>query len=127
MKLLADFDSIEEAMNLCNYLLDHGVAATVSGVNAFQHRVLSGSTRVGVWVVYEEQFNDACQLKKDSNHVVSKKISEQLLNEFKEQLDSGGIDSELGNKIFFALFVIFSVLTIFVVGAILLFRIILIE
>jgi len=76
MKLLDSSFSQNDANGISGFLRQHGILTFISSKDS--HRMgsfLTAATTVGVWVVLDEQYNDALNLLKNPEHEVSNPLS----------------------------------------------------
>lgn len=98
MKLVTHFVDPGEASKACARLRAAGVMTEVDSV--YPHIVRpskSGALRVGLWVVFDDQFDDALQLLENPDHVPQRIISFDETNNIKSGSDE---DSVLSGKSF---------------------------
>ena len=76
MKLVAHYIDPGEASAAKSRLCEAGVMAEVASVDPHIIRPSkSGAERIGLWVVYDDQFEDALLLLENSDHVPQRKTS----------------------------------------------------
>lgn len=69
MKLVREYDDANEAEIISVSLRERGVMTTVTSADSQRlGRFKSGSLKMGLWVMFEEQLNDAVQLLKNPEH-----------------------------------------------------------
>ncbi len=75
MKLVREFDDANEAEIISESLRERGVMTAVTSVDSQRlGRTRTGSLKVGLWVMFEEQLNDAVQLLENPDHQLVYKI-----------------------------------------------------
>lgn len=75
MKLIREYNDANEAEIISNSLREKGVMSTVTSADSQRlGRFKSGSLKVGLWVMFEEQLNDAVQLLENPDHQPEYKI-----------------------------------------------------
>lgn len=79
MKLLEQYQSAYDAETAALELRRKGILAQVSEKYSNTHSFASGSLKAGLWVVLDEQFDDACEVLKDADYEVPNPLSEQAM------------------------------------------------
>jgi len=101
MKLLAEFENAHEADLAAMRYREKGILTYVSSRHSNSFRVITGATQVGLWVVLDDQYSDAVELRKNDSHQPSIRLSEEEML----QLEELGRDQlkESGSKMLSAL------------------------
>jgi len=103
MKLLKEFDNKEEAKVFASALLHKGIAAHLAGAYSSNYRIVTGTTKVSVWVVLNEQFEDAVKLINDPDYQVQNRLPDAEIEKFNQALEGQlpllKINDETKNKI----------------------------
>ena len=107
MKLLAQYSSSFDAEEPSHLLEDNGIATFVSSKRSNKlGDIFTGAFTVGLWVVLDEQYQDACQLLVDPTHKVSNKLSVSEMMQIKSSVhtrDMGPVISLLFKLLAFAI------------------------
>ncbi len=75
MKLIREYDDVNEAEIISSSLREKGVMTKVTSADSQRlGRFKSGSIKVGLWVMFEEQFIDAVEILKNPDHELEYKI-----------------------------------------------------
>ena len=83
MKLLKQFQSHTEAQLLSEHMRDHGILTYIANTNTKNLGAIgAGPLPVGVWVIVNEQVDDAVQLLHDPNHPVFSPLTEEQMQAF---------------------------------------------
>ena len=85
MKLLSQYYSVPEAEEASSILREKGILTHVSGKTSNTYRIITGAVKVGLWVVLDQQYSDACELLKNRDHRVSTGLTEQELKEIESK------------------------------------------
>lgn len=86
MKLLAYFETSQEADTLALLLNSHGIVThTSSQASKALGGVSYGVVRVGMWAVLDHQHEDAMALIENPNHIVTTGLSPEEKSDFEEQ------------------------------------------
>ncbi len=84
MKLIRHFVDPAEASEVCARLRAAGI---MSEVNSLDPHVIkpskSGSVRVGLWVIFDEQHDDAVQLLDNPDHIPRQIMTPEEMNKIK--------------------------------------------
>ncbi|AQQ67656.1 hypothetical protein Mag101_08405 [Microbulbifer agarilyticus] len=106
MKLLREFTSLSDAELLSNRLRSKGILTHISGVNSKQlGAIATGTVKVGVWAVLNEQVDDATALLTNSRHTVRHQLTEEEMSRLESE-SQGKVAASLSsllNKLVFAL------------------------
>ena len=112
MRLLAQFEDINEAEELAWKFRERGIFTFVSGKGSYHlGSMRAGPRKVCLWVVLEKQFDDAEKLLKNENYTVMQPLSEQemvlLEKETKKAVSeqASRLYSKVATKIMIALLV----------------------
>ena len=69
MKLVTEFYDLPEAEKISNRMRRAGVMTVVTSKRSYKlSRVKTGALKVGLWVVLDEQYQDAVQLLENHDH-----------------------------------------------------------
>lgn len=80
MHLIEKFESRSEAEERAAFLRSRGIATHVTDMTSMRLNLAhQGRFRAGLWVVFEEHYEDAAALLADSEHPVEKPLSESEL------------------------------------------------
>jgi len=94
MKLVTHYVDPGEASGVCARLRAAGVMTEVDSVDPHIVRPSkSGALRVGLWVVFDDQFDDALQLLGNPDHVPQRRISLDEMNKIKSHGDEYSLRS----------------------------------
>lgn len=86
MKLLTQFYELQQATELNTALRDAGIMTFMSSVNSHMlSSTRTGAMRVGIWVVLDEQFNDAITLLSNPEHIPKKRLSFEEMEALEEE------------------------------------------
>ena len=78
MKLLDQYHDISKATELALMLRNEGILTYISSKRSYElGSVRTGVFKVGLWVVLDEQFEDAKKYLKNPNHIIGYKLSEE--------------------------------------------------
>jgi hypothetical protein len=81
MKLIDEFESAHDAdLASLNYR-EKGILTQVSSRHSNSLRMITGATKVGLWVVLDDQYQDAIELRKNRSHRPSTTLSEDEMNQ----------------------------------------------
>lgn len=111
MRLLRKYLAAEDAYAAQSMLREHGILSSVFGSEAKRMSVFTGTMEVTLWVLIDEQFNDASALLENENHHVSSALTEEQIQEL--EANSQRNASEAINKVgvwFFGSIIIIIVL-----------------
>lgn len=76
MRMVERYGSRSEAMERAAFLQANGIATHVSDMTALRVNLAhQGQFRAGLWVVFEDQYDDAMALLSNPDHEVSKALS----------------------------------------------------
>jgi hypothetical protein len=96
MKLVSQYPDLGEAENDSSLLEFRGIATFISNRRANRLNALpSIAYRVGLWVVLDEQLNDALKLLSNQDHAVSNPLSRSEIIELKNSVGSGNLTQVL--------------------------------
>ena len=88
MKLVTHFIDPGEASAAKSRLCEAGIKAEVTSVDPHIIRPSkSGAERIGLWVVFDDQFEDAILLLENPDHVPNRISSQDVVNENELQTD----------------------------------------
>lgn len=76
MKLLEQYQSTYDAERVALELRRKGILAQVSDKFANPHSFASGAFKVGLWVIVDEQFDDAFSVLNDQDYEVQNPLTE---------------------------------------------------
>ncbi len=77
-------------------LEDNGIATFLSGRHTNRlHGIFAGAFQVGLWVILDEQLDDALRLLEDPDHEVSRKLSRAEIISIREDVNSSDMTSVL--------------------------------
>ncbi len=98
MKLVTQFIDPNDATEANLRLREAGVMAEITSLDPhIMSPSRTGALRIGLWVVFEDQFDDAVQLLEDPNHIPKRVISINEMNKIKSTTQEGWLKS--GKKI----------------------------
>jgi len=84
MKLVTQFIDPREATEANTRLRQAGVMTEITSLDThIMSRSKTGALRIGLWVVFEDQFDDAVQLLEDKNHVPNRVVPLSEMNKIK--------------------------------------------
>ena len=92
MELVSQYPDLGEAENDSDLLESRGIATFISNRRA--NRLLGHRRfvyQVGLWVIIDEQLNDAHKLLSNQNHAVSNPLSRSEIIELKNSIGSGDL------------------------------------
>jgi len=92
MELISQYPDLGEAENDSYLLESRGIATFIAGRRA--NRLLGHRRfvyQVGLWVVLDEQLNDALKLLSNQDHTVSNPLSRSEIIELKTSVGSGDL------------------------------------
>lgn len=101
MKLITEYDNAHEADVAALHYREKGILTHVSSRYSNGLRVITGATTVGLWVVLDEQYQDALALKQDREHQPANALTEHEMTELENLAKNTVEDSS--SKILFAL------------------------
>jgi hypothetical protein len=85
MKLVTEFFDLSEAEKTSSRMRSAGVFTVVTSKRSYNlSRVKTGALRVGLWVVFEDQYHDAMQMLDNYNHKPKRVISAVEMNEIQD-------------------------------------------
>ncbi len=85
MKLITEFFDLSEAERVSNRTRSAGVMTVVTSKRSYSlSRVKTGALKVGLWAVFEDQYDDALQLLDNHNHKPKRAISLTDMDEIQE-------------------------------------------
>lgn len=96
MKLITKFSSRDDADEASRLLETNGVATFISSKRS--HRIgglFTGAFHVGLWVILDEQYQDAQRLLSDPNHRVERKLTQSEISEIRSSVRSGDMSQVL--------------------------------
>ena len=115
MKLIREYTSLTDAEAFAKRLRKKGVLTQISSVNSKQlGAMVTGAVKVGVWVVLDEQADDAASLLNNKRHAV-----QHLLTEEEMKLLESGAKEQMDNSINTALKILgiaFGVIIVLVIA-----------
>ena len=86
MKLLNQYQDINEAERVANKLETKGILSFVSSKRSYNlSSYKTGALKVGVWIVLNNQYSDAVSFLKNKNHKIQSAISPEEIKTLKEQ------------------------------------------
>lgn len=100
MKLVDQFVDPTEAAAARRRLREAGVACRVDSMDP--HSVLpskSGATHIGLWVLLDEQFEDALQILQQPAHLPRRILSPAEMDEIEASADRQGRQRRLADKV----------------------------
>ncbi len=104
MKLVRDYNERADATNFSEKLKSHGIAAKVAMNKGNNSHIFGGGPKSwGVWVLLDEQYPDAYQLRKGNRHKVKRPLSPEEI----EAIEAYRINTEIPKfkrDLYFALF-----------------------
>jgi len=98
MKLLQEFDNQVEGKAFASALLQKGIATHLAGAYSSNYRIATGTTKVGVWIVLDDQFEDAIKLLSNPNHQVQNRLPDTEIEKFKQALEGQLPLLQINNK-----------------------------
>lgn len=76
MRMIAKYETRSEAQERAAFLQAHGIATHISDMTALRLNLAhKGRFRAGLWVLFEDQFQDAVGLLENPDHEVSNPLS----------------------------------------------------
>ncbi len=85
MKLVTEFFDLSEAERVSDRMRSAGVMTVVTSKRSYNlSSVKTGALKVGLWAVFEDQYDDALQLLHNHNHKPKRAISLADMNEIQE-------------------------------------------
>ena len=81
MRLIDEFESAHEADIASLNYREKGILTHVSSRHSNSLRMITGATKVGLWVVLDDQYQDAIELRKNQSHRPSTTLSEDEMTE----------------------------------------------
>lgn len=88
MKLFKSFEHLSEAELVAIQMRNKGIMTHVANRNSKNLGAIgAGPLQVGLWVVLDEQYEDARQLYDNPNHVVSDPLTEEQMRQLDEQTE----------------------------------------
>jgi len=116
MKLITEYDELSKAEEISDRLRRAGVMTVVTGKNSFRlSSSKTGVLKVGLWVVFDDQYKDAILLLKNRKHKPFRKLSLKEINDLDESAKRKLSFS--GKKIFekIAVFITSSIIILLVI------------
>lgn len=99
MKLLDQFADINQANKLYVRLKGSGILTYVSSSGSYMlSKTNTGALRIGLWVVLDDQYNDAKSPIRNFNHKVKCKLTEREMAELEQEANQAYLAS---NKVMF--------------------------
>ena len=90
VKLLSTYSSVSDAEDRSRFLESKGIAAFVSSKHSMRlGRYFTGAFRVGLWVILDEQYDDAIRVLNDSHHEVSYKLPQSEIAAIRQSINTG--------------------------------------
>ncbi len=87
MKLLEQFNDINQAQGLLTRLRNKGIVAYLSSANSYMlSRVRTGALKVGLWVVLDKQYHDAKALIRNPQHIPSHSLTEEEMQHIEKEI-----------------------------------------
>ena len=78
MKLIDQFTSLSDANEICSKLRNAGILAYVSSAQSYMlSRVKTGALKVGLWIILDDQFEDAKELLRNPKYKPKVVLTEQ--------------------------------------------------
>ena len=94
MKLVTQFIDPGDATEASSRLRQAGVMTEITRLDPhIMSPSRTGALRIGLWVVFEDQFDDAVQLLEDPNHVPNRVISLSEMNQIKSSTQDSWLKS----------------------------------
>lgn len=91
MRMIDEFESAHDAQIASLNYRDRGILTHVSSSHSNSLWVITGARKVGLWVVLEDQYQDAIELGKDTSYCPATALSEDEMVELellgKKQLE----------------------------------------
>lgn len=115
MKHLTDFDDLYTAQTTSNRLRASGVLTHVSNEHSRTHSFITGAFSVGLWVILDEQYNDAIGLLNNKQHVVDTPLSEDEMTTLELEAKTN-FNHELKTGILANIFIIPTLLALIAIG-----------
>ena len=81
MRLIDEFESAHEADIASFNYREKGILTHVSSRHSNSLRMITGATKVGLWVVLDDQYQDAIELRRNQSHRPSTTLSENEMTE----------------------------------------------
>lgn len=80
MQLIEQYASLPDAQNAAIRLRREGILTHISSLNSYvMSGLFTGAVRVGLWSVLDSQYEDACKLLANPEHIVTTGLSEDEL------------------------------------------------
>jgi hypothetical protein len=115
MRLLCEFDDLGGAENLANTLRSKGIAIYISGVNSRAHRVVTGTLKVGLWIILDDQLDAAHKIKNGLRYELKNKLTEQEIIDVEHRMSAANLSS-FSESFLNNIFVVIIFIVIVVVG-----------
>lgn len=94
MRLVTHYVDPGEASEVSSRLREAGVVTEINSVDPHIIKPSkSGTLRFGLWVVFDDQFDDAVQLLENPEHVPKRTITSDKLNEIRSSTEEGPFKS----------------------------------
>lgn len=111
MKLLRQFDSKAEAKDFAWKLLNNGIAVQLSGLASFNHKVITGTTKIGVWLLVDDQYQDALSVINNESAKVLNRVPNSQIEELKVNLDQDYVSLNISKSVWDKI-IVFSLILI---------------
>ncbi len=86
MKLIQQYPGLVTAQDAALRLRQQGILTHLSSKNSFVvSGYITGAFKIGLWVVLDEQYFDACEYLRNSEHIVETGLSEAQLQALEAQ------------------------------------------
>lgn len=84
MQLVTQFVDPADATEANSRLRKAGIMTEITSMDPhIMSRSRTGALRIGLWVVYDDQFDDAVRMLEDPDHVPNRVISQEEMNSIK--------------------------------------------
>ena len=94
MKLVTQFIDPGDATKANTRLREAGVMTEITSLDPhIMSQSRTGALRIGLWVIFEDQFDDAVQLLEDPTHVPNRVISLSEMNKIKSTAQDSWLKS----------------------------------
>jgi hypothetical protein len=90
MRMIAKYETRSQAQERAAFLQAHGIATHISDMTALRMNLAhQGRFRAGLWVLFENQYQDAVGLLENPDHEVSNPLSVDQLEHLETEGQAG--------------------------------------
>jgi len=94
MKLLTQYSDINEASKVYGMLRESGIMSEITSASSYMlSQTKTGAVTVGLWVVFDNQYEDAVKLLKNPNHIPEHMLTLDEMIEIEENAHKKQLNS----------------------------------